>query len=95
MAKRLKEMAQDTATGLDGWSAKDLKVMQPQMWDMLAAILRLVEQTGVWPARLAEGFIALVPKGEGGDPLQLRPLSALSVIYRLWAGVRLDAWMTP
>ena len=44
---------------------------------------------GVWPDRLAEGFISLVPKGEGAEALQLRPLSVLPTIYRLWAGLRL------
>ena len=39
--------------------------------------------------------MSLVPKGEGRKPLQQRPLTVFSVIYRLWAGIRyqhLAAW---
>ena len=36
-----------------------------------------------------EGFISLVPTGEGVEALKLRPLSLLSTVYRLLAGLRL------
>ena len=50
-----------------------------------------MEATGKWPDRVAEGFTSLVPKGEGGgDPMKLRPLTVLSQIYRIWAGVRME-----
>ena len=48
-----------------------------------------MEELGVWPDRLAVGFISLVPKGEGADALKHRPLSVLPTVYRLWAGLRL------
>ena len=44
----------------------------------------------------APGFTSLVPKGEGGgDPMNLRPLTVLSQVYRIWAGLRMEdakAW---
>ena len=50
-----------------------------------------MEATGKWLDRVAEGFTSLVPKGEGGgDPMKLRPLTVLSQIYRIWAGVRME-----
>ena len=55
----------------------------------MAELRQTVEAVGVWPDRLAEGFISLVPKGEGAEALKLRPLSVLSTVYRLWAGLRL------
>ena len=83
-----------TPTGVDGRPARDVQCMSLQLWDSRADVLILVEETSVWPSRLAEGFTSLVP--EGTEPLQLRPLSVVSVIYRIWAGFRLeDAWSTP
>ena len=37
------------AGGLDGWGWKELKALLPPWFDGLARILRLVEETGVWP----------------------------------------------
>ena len=35
--------------------------------------------------------MSLVPKGEGeGDPMKLQPLTVLSQIYRIWAGLRME-----
>ena len=56
----------------------------------LADLLNLVERTGTWPSSLAQGYISLIPKGEGMHPTNMRPLSVLSNIYRVWAGIRLE-----
>ena len=63
---------------------------------VLARILRLVEETGVWPDGLLDAYVAMIPKS-GGDatPLGQRPLSVLPVVYRIWASARmvqLDSW---
>ena len=51
---------------------------------------------GKWPTRRAEGYTALIP------PLNTRPLTVLSMVYRLWVGVRLadaiaweESWAHP
>ena len=49
-----------------------------------------MEDQGCWPARLAEGYTALVPKDGPLGALNTRPLTVLSTIYRLWAGLRLE-----
>jgi hypothetical protein len=77
------------ATGLDGWSVADLKRLPAFVLAFLADFLNLVEDTGTWPDSLSTGYISLIPKGEGMQPTQMRPLSVLSTIYRLWAGIRL------
>ena len=68
--------------------------------ERLVDLLCVVEQTGKWPHDLAQGFISLIPKGEGAEPAQLRPISVMSVIYRAWAGARVrellswqDGWV--
>ena len=55
----------------------------------MAEILNRVEQTGRWPRSLERALVTLVPKGEGGDPLAMRPISVASAVYRLWAATRL------
>ena len=77
------------AQGLDGWSLADLRSLPDRLLGWLADLLREVERLGKWPARLAEGYTALIPKEGPPGPLNTRPLTALSMVYRLWAGVRL------
>ena len=68
----------------------------------LAEPLSLVESEGRWPWVLARGCTALVPKECPPRALNTRPLTVLLVVYRLWAGVRLqemigwqDRWAHP
>ena len=78
LLKRAARMGVKTANGLDRWSILMLKRLSMIFWDALAEVLRMVERTGRWPDRVAEGFASLVPKGEGGgDPMKLRPLTVL------------------
>ena len=91
LLKRAATMGVTAANGLDQWSISMLKRLPMFFWDALAELLRMVESTGRWQDRVAEGFISTVPKGEGGgDPMRLRPLTGLSQIYRIWAGVRME-----
>ena len=72
------KMGMNTANGIDLWSIRLPKRLPAPFWDALAELLRVVERTGRWPERVAEGFTSLVPKGEGeGDPMNLRPLTVL------------------
>ena len=85
-----------TAGGLDGWGWKELKAFPPPWFDGLARILRLVEETGVWPDGLLDAYVAMIPES-GGDatPLGQRPLCVLPVVYRVWASARmmqLEPW---
>ena len=95
LRRRLAKMSRKTAKGLDAWGVADLAAAPTIVLDLLAQLLSAVERTGRWPEALTRGFISLVPKGEGSLPLQMRPLSVLSTVYRLWAGLRLEeatAW---
>ena len=77
------------ALGLDGWSLADLRSLPYRLLGWLADLLREVERLGRWLARLAEGYTALIPKEGPPGPLITRPLTILSMVYRLWARVRL------
>ena len=87
-----RKMGLKTANGIDLWSIPPLKRLPTPFRDAPAEMLRVVERTGRWPKRVAEGFTSFVPKREGeGDPTKLRPLKLLSQIYKIWAGL----WLAP
>ena len=44
---------------------------------------------GKWLTRLAEGYRALIPKEGPLGPLNTPLLTVLSMVYWMWAGVRL------
>ena len=77
--------------GLDGWCVADLLCLP--LLNMLADLLAVVEATGKWPHIVARVYVSLIPKGEGMLPMQQRPLSVLSQLYRVWAGIRLEECM--
>ena len=77
------------AAGIEGWRVAELKALPPFLLDKLAQLLNQVEKTGRWPRSLERALVTLVPKGEGGHPLAMRPISVASAVYRLWAATRL------
>ena len=59
-------------------------------YDQLARILSKVEEIDVWPEGLFDACIALIPKADGdATPLGQRLVSALTVVYRVWASARM------
>ena len=91
-----------SALGLDGWSLPDLRSLPDRLLGWLADLLCEVERLGKWPTCLAEGYTTLIPKEGPPGPLNTRRLTVLSMVYRLWAGVRLvdaiawqEAWAHP
>lgn len=75
------------AAGLDGWSPKDLKALPRAILEYLVLFYELVEATGEWPQALQCAAVTLIPKGEGAEPLDQRPLSVMPVVYRIWAAI--------
>ncbi len=79
--------------GLDAWRIEDLKTLErfcPWIFDRLVLILQLIETTGSWPTSTISGFTTLIPKGDSlpTGPAELRPVTVLSTLYRLWARIR-------
>ena len=86
----LSRMKTDTAPGLDGWTVADLKSLPNSCLNSLATFLQAVENTGVWPKALSVAKVTLIPKANGStDPGAQRPITVMSVVYRLWASTRL------
>ena len=79
-----------TAGGLDGWAWNKVKALPLPWFSGLAILLELVETTGIWPQGLLDAYVAMIPKADGDStPLGQRLLSVLSIVYRLWASLRL------
>ena len=78
-----------SALGLHGWGLADLRSLPDRQLGWLAHLLREVERLGKWPTRLAEGYTAVMPKEGPPGPLNTRPLMVMSLVYQLWAAVRL------
>ena len=85
----LSKMRTASAAGLDGWRVAELRALPDSLLERLVELLSCVEQTGQWPQGVAEGVITLISKGEGASPENLRPISVMSTVYRLWAAARL------
>ena len=101
LRRRLMAM-RPSAMGLDGSSLQDLRALPDWVLHWLAQLLALIEEVGQWPALLAQGYTSLIPKPGEEGPLGTRPLTVLSMVYRLWAGARLwevmwwqEAWVQP
>ena len=101
LRKRLRAMS-PSSMGLDGWSLQDLQLQVDSALDWLAQLLQLVEDTGKWPGVLAERYMSLIPKPGEEGPMGTRPLTVLSMVYRLWARtwlrdvlLRQEAWAQP
>ena len=76
------------AAGLDNWNSDDIKALPDVILELLVPLYDMVEFQGKWPYAFTWVAVTLIPKGEGMLPLSQRPLSVLSVVYRIWAAVR-------
>ncbi|KAJ9456836.1 Retrovirus-related Pol polyprotein from type-1 retrotransposable element R2 [Diplonema papillatum] len=102
LSATLKKMKARKAGGMDGWRVCELKALPVPLLDVIALALNDVEGTGSWPEVVAQALVVLIPKGEGPQPLEQRPITITSVMYRLWAATRLrfvrewqESWAHP
>ena len=89
LKRTINRMKSNSSCGLDGWAVADLKLLLDVFLERLVEMCHVIGKSGVWPDALAQGRIALLSKGEGAAPEKLRPITVMSVFYRLWAGTRL------
>ena len=89
LTKAIGKLSNDGAGGLDGWLPKEVKMLPEWVLELLLLVYDKIEATGVWPSQLCWAGVTLIPKGEGGRPLDLRPITVTSIIYRIWAAARM------
>ena len=73
---------------LTGGDWPELQALPLHLFEKLAQVLNLVEETGTWPVPLTRVLTSLVQKGEGSAPQKLRPIGLMASVYRLWASLR-------
>ena len=85
-----------TAGCLNGWGWSEMKALPVAWYDGLARILTKIEEIRVWREGLLDAYIAKIPQADGdATPLGQRPLTVLTVVYRIWASARmvqLEEW---
>ena len=89
------------AGGLDCWRPAEIKRIPMKILSFLKDLFNTIEATGEWPSALCTAGITLIPKGDGGAPLNLRPITVAPIVYRMWAAIRMkhsipwqEGWIT-
>ena len=92
-----KKMKSTSAPGADGWRVAELQALPFKLFEKLAQVLNLVEETGTWLVPLTRGLISPIQKGEGSASQMLRAIGLMASVYRLWASQTRrraeDVWM--
>ncbi|CAE8623234.1 unnamed protein product [Polarella glacialis] len=83
-------MRQLQSPGMDGWNVGELKLLPAPLLDLLAEMFNGIERSGKWPRPLECAMVSLISKGAGCEPNDLRPITVMSVVYRVWAIRRLQ-----
>ena len=102
LLNRLKQTPTRVAMGLDCWGVAELRCLPLPFFELLADIFNHIESNGQWPLALCQAYCSHIPKGDGNGPLDTRPITVASAVYRLWAGLRLkdllpwqELWIHP
>ena len=74
-----------SSPGIDGWQVHELKALGLSSFQKLAMLYHIIEHAATWPSNLLEVPVTTLKKGSGQTPLQIRPISLTSHIYRVWA----------
>ena len=75
--------------GSDGFSTLDLKKLPNCLLEMLAFVLTTIEAWGKWPSLWTMAKTICLPKVAGPcGPHDVRPVTVMSRLYRLWGKIR-------
>lgn len=86
----VKKVSNKSARGADAFTAKELTVIPTSLQEWLFDLFQVIEREGQWPTRLTEAKVVMLAKGNKPalGPLECRPITILSRIYRCWAKIR-------
>ena len=78
-----------SARGACGFTVRELKNIPIWLLMVLFNIFRCIERNGTWPKVWVMAFTVLLPKSDNpSNALELRPITILSRVYRLWSRYR-------
>ncbi|CAK9057937.1 unnamed protein product [Durusdinium trenchii] len=78
-----------SATGPDGISRLDLLQLPDGLTQELIDICHFAERCGRWPTQALVGIITALAKVPGASRVQqFRPITVLSMVYRVWSTIR-------
>ena len=89
LKRALGKIGSQGAGGLDGWTPFELRQLPDCVLELLLPMFVIIEKSGEWPELLCWAGITLIPKGEGGEPLNLRLIAVTPVVYRVWAAAKM------
>ena len=77
-----------SARGPDGWAREDLLHMPRSGVEELLSMLKRIEAGGDWPVQLQQALIHCLEKTDAAHTVgHYRPITLMSLIYRVWAGL--------
>jgi hypothetical protein len=82
----VRAMPQKATRWADGWTIPELRHLQEDAFDGLAAVLNEIESCRTLPEQARLAVVGLIPKPAPsvGD----RPICVFSFLYQLWGAVR-------
>ena len=85
----LKGVSKKSARGADGFSTRDFEKINYELLDWLLKILWKIENNCEWPRQWTISKVTVLGKGpKPKSPLDIRPITILPKIYRLWSRIR-------
>ena len=78
-----------SAPGLDGISKQDLALMPDDLLQLLLDVYTHAESTGAWPDQAMQAVISALEKRPNASRVgDYRPITIISLVYRIWSGIR-------
>ena len=78
-----------SSRGGDGFSTLDLHRLPMPFWDLMAKIFHKIEENHLWPDAWTLAKTFCLPKTpEPKTPLDIRPTTVMSKMYRIWGKIR-------
>lgn len=87
--KALKCIPKKSARGADAFTPFELRILPDSLKHWLFRLFGAIEGSGHWPQRLTAAKVVVLSKGDkpATSPLDCRPITILSRIYRTWAKI--------
>ena len=83
------------AVGLDGVARSDLLALFPAEFQVIADMFAQVESHGCWPQQVVNARVSSLSKCEEPTAAtHFRPITILSLVYRLWSSASSQHWIS-